>query len=246
MQDTIYALLVKKKQQGKKLFAVLIDPDKFDASRMKDDKGVDLFLVGGSLLTNGSLERCLETIRKKTSTPVVLFPGSSLQLSKKADGLLLLSVISGRNPEMLIGKHVIAAPMIKAAGLEVISTGYVLIESGKQTAVSYMSNTVPVPHDKDDIAMCTAMAGEMLGMKVIYLEAGSGALKPVSDSMIKKVKQNISVPLIVGGGIKNAAQALKACKAGADIIVVGNALEKNPGLIRQLSEAIHSFTKTTV
>lgn len=244
MQTKIYASILKKQSKGRKQFAVLIDPDKAPTAAWLDsaaEAGVDLFLVGGSLLTNGSLENCIGSIRKKTKVPVLLFPGNALQVSNKADGILFLSVISGRNPEMLIGKHVVAAPLVRSAGLEVIPTGYILVESGKQTAVSYMSNTVPIPHDKADIAMCTAMAGEMLGFRMIYLEAGSGALQPVSETMIRKVKENISVPLIVGGGIRTAGQAAAACKAGADIIVVGNALEKDGRLMEQLAKEVHSF-----
>ncbi len=246
MKTAIYKSILKKQEQGRKQFAVLIDPDKPSQPGLlekAEEAGVDLFLVGGSIITNGSLDACIASIKKRTSVPVALFPGNGLQLSSKADGLLFLSVISGRNPEMLIGKHVVAAPFVKKSGLEVIPTGYVLIESGKQTAVSYMSNTVPIPHDKDDIAMCTAMAGEMLGLRLIYLEAGSGAINPVSASMIRKVSENISVPLIVGGGIRSAAQAEETCMAGADIVVVGNALEKDPGLMKKIGAVITRFKK---
>lgn len=240
----LYNSIQKDKVKGKKQFAVLIDPDKFkslDTIRLAEDEGVDLIMVGGSLLTNGNFSKCVETIKKNTKIPVLIFPGNNLQISKDADAILLLSLISGRNPDLLIGKHIISAPTLRSSGLEIISTGYMLIESGKQTTALYMSGTNPIPHDKDDIALCTAMAGEMLGLKMIYLDAGSGALNTVSESMIRLVSKNISVPLIIGGGINDAQKAKKACKAGADIIVVGNAIEKDKTIIRSISKVIHSF-----
>jgi phosphoglycerol geranylgeranyltransferase len=164
-----------------------------------------------------------------------------MQISEKADGLLFLSLISGRNPEMLIGRHVLAAPVLKRTNLEIISTGYMLIDSGSPTSVSYMSGTVPIPHDKEDIAVCTAMAGEMLGMKLIYLDAGSGARFTVSNNMIEEVKKNTGIPLIVGGGIRTAEKAIEICQAGADIIVIGNALEKDPERITDISSAVHAL-----
>lgn len=240
---SIYSSIVKNKKQGKKQFAVLIDPDKFEPKviALAEAERVDLIMVGGSILTNGNLEQCIQTIKKQCNIPVVIFPGNNLQISKNADAILMLSLISGRNPELLIGKHVIAAPIIRSTNLEVLPTGYMLIESGKQTAALYMSNTVPIPQDKDDIAMCTAMAGEMLGLKLIYMDAGSGASNPVSESMIKKVVKNIQVPVIIGGGINTVERARSACKAGADVIVVGNAIEKDAKLISLISKAIHTF-----
>ena len=241
MNTGIYNSILEKRRQGRKQLAILVDPDKFDPERIIDiahDAGVDYFFTGGSLLTNGNLEHCIEEIKKRSSLPVILCPGNTLQISKKADAILLLSLISGRNPEMLIGKHVIAAPLLKAAALEVISTGYMLIESGRQTTVSYISNTTPIPADKDDVAICTALAGEMLGLKMIYLEAGSGAVNPVSESMIRGVKQSLQVPLIVGGGINSRERAEKALRAGADVIVVGNAAEKDANVIREIAQAV--------
>jgi putative glycerol-1-phosphate prenyltransferase len=172
---------------------------------------------------------------------VVIFPGSISQICPEADAILNLCLISGRNPEFLIGQHVIAAPALKASGLEILPTGYMLIESGRQTTASYISGTTPLPHDKDDIAMCTAMAGEMLGLRMIYMDGGSGALNTVSDSMIHKVKKHVSVPLIVGGGIRDVATALKICKAGADVIVIGNAAQDDTSLIKKITKAIHSI-----
>lgn len=229
----------------RKRLAVLIDPDKPSDAQMlsiiekANAADVDFFFVGGSLLVTDSLDHCIKLIKANSNIPVLIFPGNSLQISKYCDGFLLLSLISGRNPEMLIGRHVIAAPYLKLYGNEIIPTGYMLIDSGKATSVSYMSDTTPIPHDKDDIAMCTAIAGEMLGLKLIYLEAGSGALMPVSTSMITKVSQMIKVPLIVGGGIKTPEMAADAVKAGADIIVIGTAFEKEPDMLKKFAEAIH-------
>ncbi|HET6226175.1 MAG TPA: geranylgeranylglyceryl/heptaprenylglyceryl phosphate synthase [Bacteroidia bacterium] len=244
MSTDLYKVILKKKQLGKKLFAILIDPDKFQSPeviRRAERSKADFILVGGSLLTNGSFEECISTIKQMTDLPVIIFPGNNLQISKNADAILLLSLISGRNPEFLIGKHVVAAPLLKSSELEIIPTGYMLIESGKQTTASYMSNTVPIPHDKTDIAVCTALAGEMLGLKLIYMDAGSGALTPVGNRMIKQVCSQISIPLIVGGGINTPQLATAACEAGADIVVVGNAIEKDIDVIEKISNAIHEF-----
>ena len=231
---------------SKKKFVVLIDPDKptdkeiIDIVKKSQKVGVDFFFVGGSLLTTDSLDNCIKLIKKHCDIPVLIFPGNSLQISKWCDGFLLLSLISGRNSEMLIGRHVIAAPYLKLYGNEIIPTGYMLVDGGRQTSVSYMSNTTPIPHDKDDIAMCTALAGEMLGLKVIYMDAGSGAVMPISKEMIYKVKNTISVPLIVGGGIRTPEQAAESARAGADIIVVGNALEKSTEMLKEFADAVHN------
>ena len=230
----------------RKKLAVLIDPDKpSDAQILSmvekaNAADVDFFFVGGSLLVTDSLDHCIRLIKEHSKIPVLIFPGNSLQISKYCDGFLLLSLISGRNPEMLIGRHVIAAPYLKLYGNEIIPTGYMLIDSGKATSVTYMSDTTPIPHDKDDIAVCTALAGEMLGLKLIYLEAGSGAAMPVSTSMISKVRQMVGLPLIVGGGIRTPEMAAEAAKAGADVIVIGTAFEKEPELLNRFAEAIHS------
>lgn len=231
---------------SKKKFVVLIDPDKptdeqiIDIVEKSKNVGVDFFFVGGSLLLTDSLDHCIKLIKQHCDIPVLIFPGDSLQISKWCDGFLLLSLISGRNSEMLIGRHVVAAPYLKLYGNEIIPTGYMLVDGGRQTSVSYMSNTTPIPHDKDAIAMCTALAGEMLGLKVIYMDAGSGAIEPISNEMISKVKQTISIPLIVGGGIKTPEQAASMAKAGADIIVVGNALEKSTEKLKEFADAVHN------
>ncbi len=245
LQD-IYPNLCERKANGRKSFAVLIDPDKVDNEKMHrllelaHAAKVDYFLVGGSLVISNYLDTCVQFIKKNSSIPVILFPGSHTQVSKYADALLYLSLISGRNPDLLIGQHVISAPAVRKSGLEILSTGYMVIDGGAPTTVSYISNASPLPADKDDIAMCTAMAGEMLGMKLIYMDAGSGAKRPITESMIEKVSRHISVPLFIGGGITNPEKAYLNCKAGADIIVVGNAIEKDELLIMEMASAVHS------
>lgn len=241
----IYQTLTDRKEKGKKSFAVLIDPDKVDKSSLRQliqlshDAKVDYFLVGGSLVISTQLDEWVQFIKQESSIPVILFPGSPSQVTPYADALLYLSLISGRNPELLIGQHVVSAPFVKQSGLEIISTGYIVVDGGAPTTVSYISNAAPIPADKSEIAMCTAMAGEMLGMKLIYMDAGSGARKPITESMIEKVASTISVPLIVGGGITDPEKAYRNCKAGADVIVVGNAIEKNSSLIAEMAAAVH-------
>jgi phosphoglycerol geranylgeranyltransferase len=242
-----YASMLERKKSGKKQFAVLVDPDNTNQQNNRElatlgqQASVDWFFVGGSLLTQNSLDTCIQTLKDHSDIPVILFPGNTLQMSNKADAILFLSLISGRNAEMLIGRHVISAPYLKLSKLEVISTGYMLIESGKPTTVSYMSNSVPMPSDKKDIAACTAMAGEMLGMKLIFMDAGSGANNPVSATMIEAVSKSIDIPLIVGGGINTPDKASLACKSGADIVVIGNAIEKDHSLIMSMAETIKQF-----
>jgi len=201
---------------------------------------VDYLLVGGSLVISNHLDDVVKHIKDNCTIPVILFPGSPTQLSKYADALLYLSLISGRNPELLIGQHVVSAPTVRQSGLEILSTGYMVIDGGAPTTVSYISNASPIPHDKNEIAMCTAMAGEMLGMKLIYMDAGSGAKRPITESMIESVSQKIEMPLIIGGGINEPEKAYRNCKAGADVIVVGNAIEKDSSLIKEMSAAVHS------
>lgn len=246
MINRIYNSLTEKKRQGKKSFAVLIDPDKVNDGKMQRlidiavAAKVDYFLVGGSLVISNYLDECVQFIKRSCNIPVILFPGSPSQVCKYADALLYLSLISGRNPELLIGQHVISAPFVKNSGLEIMSTGYVVIDGGAPTTVSYISGAAPLPSDKDDIAMCTAMAGEMLGMKLIYMDSGSGAKITITESMIEQVSQSIAIPLIIGGGITDPEKAYLNCKAGADVIVVGNAIEKDENLIMEMAAAVHS------
>ena len=246
MINRIYNSLTEKKRHGKKSFAVLIDPDKVNDGKMQSlidlsvAAKVDYFLVGGSLVISNYLDECVQYIKRSCNIPVILFPGSPSQVSKYADALLYLSLISGRNPELLIGQHVISAPIVKNSGLEIMSTGYIVIDGGAPTTVSYISGAAPLPSDKNDIAMCTAMAGEMLGMKLIYMDSGSGAKRAVTEGMIQTVSQSIAVPLIIGGGITDPEKAYLNCKAGADVIVVGNAIEKDESLIAEMAAAVHS------
>jgi phosphoglycerol geranylgeranyltransferase len=245
MKSAIYNELTQKKAAGKKSFAVLIDPDKVNTAVLDELIGlslsakVDYFLVGGSLVISNHLDECVQHIKQRCGIPVILFPGSPSQVSKYADALLYLSLISGRNPELLIGQHVVSAPFVKQSGLEIMPTGYIVVDGGAPTTVSYISNAAPVPADKNEIAMCTAMAGEMLGMKLIYMDAGSGARRPIAESMIKSVADCIEAPLIIGGGIITPEKAYLNCKAGADVIVVGNAIEKDASLINEMSDAVH-------
>ena len=238
-------LYSKFTSKNKKL-ALLIDPDKTSAvdagkiAKKASENGFHFIFVGGSLVTE-PIDELVKNIKLSCNIPVILFPGSSLQVYPDADGILLLSLISGRNPEMLIGKHVESAALLKASKLEIIPTAYMLVDGGKPTSVSYISNTLPIPADKPDIAACTALAGEMLGLKLIYMDAGSGALNPVSSEMISKVKQETSLPLIIGGGISDIRKAKNALEAGADIIVTGNAIEKNPGLMSDIGSLMTGY-----
>src|SRR6476620_1697726 len=245
---SIYGSLCERKDSGKKSFAVLIDPDKVNNNKMQTlielalNAKVDYFLVGGSLVVSNYIDECVQIIKQNCNIPVILFPGSPNQVSKNADALLYLSLISGRNADLLIGQHVVSAPVIKQSGLEIMPTGYMVIDGGAPTTVSYISNAAPIPSDKNEIAMCTAMAGEMLGMKLIYMDAGSGAWRSITETMIEKVAKHIEVPLIIGGGIADPEKAYLNCKAGADIIVVGNAIEKDISLIKEMSDAVHSVS----
>lgn len=243
----LYQKILGAKEKGRKQLAVLIDPDEVGVETLErtvalaEESSVDFLFVGGSLLVNNGLGSCLEQIRRQSNLPLILFPGSTLQLHDAADAILYLSLISGRNAELLIGQQVLAAPYLKASSLEVISTGYVLIDGGVPTTVSYMSNTQPIPTDKVDIAVCTAMAGELLGLKMIYLDAGSGAHVSVSVPMVEAVRDAIEVPLLVGGGLRRPEDALARVQAGADIIVVGNAVERDPALMAEMAAAVHSY-----
>lgn len=230
---------------GKKL-ALLIDPDKQNITSListvyaANEAKVKIIFVGGSLLST-EIDASIEIIKKHTDIPVILFPGSIMQISPNADAILFLSMVSGRNPEYLIGNHVLAAPYIRKTKLEVIPTGYILIDGGSYTSVEYMSNTRPIPASKTDIIASTAMASEMLGHKLIYLECGSGASNHVPEEAIREVKRNISIPLIVGGGIDTPEKIQVVTKAGADIVVLGSVIEKNIGNLSKLASALGNF-----
>lgn len=228
----IYNKILKSIKEKGALFFVLIDPDR---SERKDylalgdtcqSAGVDAVLVGSSILINNTFSKVIKDLKKVVDIPVIIFPGNTLQISKYADAILFLSLISGRNPNHLFGEHVVAAPAIKSTGLEPISTGYMLIESGKTSSVEFMSDTKPIPADKPEIAKAHALAAEYMGMKFIYLEAGSGADYPVPDMLIREIKNYITLPIIVGGGIKTPEIARKKLNSGASIIVVGSIFEK--------------------
>ena len=240
---TVLQQLQSLKQNSKHGFAVLIDPDKIAPGKMEqfaelcNDALVDFLFIGGSLVLQHQIDLCISTFKKNSNIPVLLFPGNPAQVTPEADALLYLSLLSGRNAELLIGQHVVSAPMVRQSGLEILSTGYMVIDGGVPTTVSYMSHSHPIPSDKSDIALCTAWAGEMQGKHLIYMDAGSGARQPISEDMIRKVSSNINIPLIVGGGINTTEKVAANCRAGADLIVVGNAIEKDSSLIKELSAA---------
>jgi len=248
---SILESLREKHHQGKKAIAVLIDPDKVadpgkltQLINLASENCIDYFFVGGSLITTANLSEVVRTIKANVTIPVILFPGNTMQIEPNADALLFLSLISGRNPELLIGQHVIAAPIIRNTKLEVIPTGYVLINSGKITSVAYISNTTPIPDDKYSLAACTAMAGEMLGLRAMYLDAGSGAEREISVKMIATVRKAINIPLIIGGGINTSRKALNALEAGADMIIIGNALEKDPELLIEIADKVYEWNQS--
>jgi putative glycerol-1-phosphate prenyltransferase len=232
----------------RKMFALQVDPDKFDNDSLEhigkaaERNPVDFILVGGSLISS-PVDNAVKILKSSTDVPVILFPGNVTQITRNADGIFLLCLISGRNPEYLIGHHVIAAPILKKTGLEIIPTSYMLIENGRVTSVEYISNTKPIPADKIELAVATAMAGEMLGHRLLYLEAGSGAIEPVKTNLIAEVKKNIGIPLIVGGGIKSPEQITSIYNAGADIIVIGTALEKSISDMEVLARTASEFTR---
>jgi phosphoglycerol geranylgeranyltransferase len=240
--------MIPERFPGNKSIALLLDPDKAVGDSLKnilkiaDESNTDFILAGGSIAFN-SIDNLIDSIRKLCSIPVILFPGNLLQLTHKADAILLLSLISGRNPELLIGNHVIAAPYLKAIRKKLIPVGYILVSCGIKTSVEYISQTEAIPCDKPEIAVATAIAGEMLGLKMIYLEAGSGAVNHVPQSFIRDVRESISIPLAVGGGIKNKEDIKEIYKAGADLIILGNGCEKNPELLADACRIRDEFRK---
>jgi len=237
MMLDIYKNIVSSKNT--RHIALLLDPDKQNIVNLEyvldlaNKSSVSFILVGGSLV-NTDIDEFIRSIKLHTDLPVILFPGSALQFSSNADAILLLSLISGRNPEFLIGNHVQVAYRLKQSGIEIIPTGYLLIESGGSSSVQYMSNTLPIPSNKIEIAAATALAGEQLGLKMIYLEAGSGAKNHVPIELIRLVKKEISIPLIVGGGLKTVDQINAVFAAGANVVVLGNGIENNPELLKQI------------
>lgn len=229
----------------------LLDPDELQADKTQDfakmceENGADGLLVGGSIMVNNKFQSNLKLIKESVSIPVLIFPGIFDFVSPHADALLLLSVVTSRNPQMLIGEQVRAAPLIKHYGLEAIGTAYMIIESGNSTSVQFMSGSLPLPRTKNDLAVAHALAGQYLGMKLIYMDAGSGAKHAATDEMVTAVRKNVELPIILGGGIKSPEVAMQKAKAGADFIVTGNVLEDNPDpkLIREFANAIHSVKR---
>lgn len=237
----VYSQIRKKAKDGKKQLAVLIDPDKHRVSdftalaKKLAPYPIDYFFIGGSLLSKDLLNECLEAFKEFTQKPLLIFPGSVMQVNSKADAILFLSLISGRNADLLIGKHVESVPYILQSGIEAISTGYILVDGGRMTTAQYISNTLPIPSDKPEIAALTAKAGEMLGLSLIYLDAGSGAQNSVPEAMIRKVKSIIKQPLMVGGGIRSVNDAKAKLEAGADLLVIGTALENDIHFMDELA-----------
>ena len=247
MHENNFMRITDQFYRKQKQLAVLVDPDKLSEEQLKktarnaQQANVDYIFVGGSLLINDNLYQSIKVIKDNCAIPVIIFPGNSYQLASNADAILFLSLISGRNPDMLIGMHVIAAPYIKLSGIETVATGYMLIDSGNPTSVTYMSNSFPIPNDKKDIAACTAMAGEMLGLRIIYMDAGSGADKSVPEEMIRFVKDSVAIPLMIGGGIKTPEQLHEKYTAGADIAVIGTRFEDNPEGMLAFGDVKHAF-----
>ncbi|MFN5217194.1 MAG: geranylgeranylglyceryl/heptaprenylglyceryl phosphate synthase [Sphingomonadales bacterium] len=247
----IQSWLVSRHKACNKTLAVLFDPDddadlRATVAQHALRHGVSLFLVGGSLLTEGNTYRCVEELKQHGAERVVLFPGNEIQVVSNADALLFMSLISGRNPEYLIAKQVAAAPFIHRTGLETIPTGYLLIEGGKMTAAHYISQTMPIPADKPEIAATTVLAGAMLGMKAMYMDAGSGAIQRVSSEMIAAVRNIFNGALFVGGGIRDARAAETAWNAGADVVVVGNAAFENPDTVREIAAVLNKMNGSKV
>jgi phosphoglycerol geranylgeranyltransferase len=248
---TVFEKILQRTQEGKGSYWVLLDPDDFSPKQgsaiaeKAQGAGVDALLVGGSLIQTRQFDEFVKAVKDAVSIPLILFPGDATQLSGHADALLFLSLISGRNPVNLISEHVKASPLIKELGIEPISTAYMLVESGTMTSVEFMSNTRPLPHNKPKIAAAHALAAQYMGMKLVYLEAGSGAARPVPDEMISLVRSFVDIPIIVGGGIRDAQTALNKLGAGADIIVTGNMLQAKGGLdtMKEIAAAIKKYRK---
>ena len=251
MTGRIYHKLLDACSSNQKSLSVLVDPDVYDSeSRLSllveslEDCHIDYFFIGGSLLRDPDTGFVVDFLKSHSKIPIVIFPGNGLYINNSADAVLFLSLISGRNPEFLIGQHVSVATSLKRSGIEVIPTGYILVDGGRTTSVSYLSFTTPIPGDKPEIVIATAIAGELLGMKLIYLEAGSGAIHPVHEKVIKQVRKSIGLPLIVGGGINTVEKAINALEAGADMIVVGNKIEQHPEFIKDVSSILKKYNES--
>jgi len=249
-ESNIYQSILNNTKNGIKMFGVLIDPDKqnvkelIETIKICNTTDVDYFFVGGSIITNGDMQKTTRLIKENSSKPIIIFPGNPDQISDYADAILFLSLISGRNPEFLIGHQVTAAPLIKKTNLEVIPTGYLLVDCGTTTTAIYVSDTNPIPYNNAEIAANTALAGEYLGLNLTYIDGGSGAKKCISKTMISKTKALKKGPLIIGGGIRTAQAAQEIYKAGADIIIVGNGAEENRNLITEIAQMKANLNST--
>lgn len=243
MRETIYQQILNNKKSKRKGFSVLIDPDHLKIKNLEtiiniaNKQDVDYFFIGGSLILQDRLEETLKLIRENSFIPTILFPGSGFQISHHAHALLFLSLVSGRNPEYLIGKQIEIAPKLQTTGLEIISTAYMLVDGRNSNTAAYISQTQPIPNDKPEAALATALAAKYLGFHLLFLDAGSGAKISVSQEMISRISGMVQLPLIVGGGITNGYKARELYQAGADILVVGNAIEKDPSLIAEIVSA---------
>lgn len=244
---SVYQYLLDVKERLGAGFLALLDPDRATPNGIGEqaarcgEAGVDAILIGSSLMISNGFEESVRAAKSAVEIPVIIFPGEKSQITPEADAILFLSLLSGRNPEYLIGEQIRSAPLIKRIGLEAISTAYLLVDSGRTTSVEFMSNTKPLPADKPDIAVAHAIAAEMFGMKFIYLEAGSGAARPVPDEMVSAVASEVRIPVIVGGGIRNPETVAAKVKAGASFVVVGNHIEESGDYrsLRAFIEAAH-------
>ncbi len=254
VRSSVFTHLLHVQQQRGAAFIVLIDPDKLPEANVPrfaaqcHEAGVDALFVGGSLLHTLELDRYVQAIRQATALPLIGFPGTLSQLSGELDAVLYLSVISGRNPEYLFGQHVHAAPLIRRLGIEPISTGYMLVESGRATTAQYMSHSMPLPRHKPDVAAATALAAEMMGMRLLYTDGGSGADQAVPEDMVAAISEVCSIPLMVGGGLRSPDMVARKVQAGASFIVVGTAIEHRPDthFISELAAAAHSTVPRTL
>ena len=249
ISNSIHNKILSDLSTGKRLYWVLLDPDDFTPeagatiARSSQDAGADAILIGGSLIFASVVNDFVKAVKAAVTIPVIMFPGDAAQVAPAADALLFLSLVSGRNPDFLIGEQVKGAPIIKMTGIEPISTAYILIDSGVVTSVEFMSNTKPIPREKPMIAAMHALAAEYIGMKLVYLEGGSGAKNSAPPEIIAAVKKTVSIPVIVGGGIRTPEDALEKLRAGADIIVTGNLLRSEDGqkVMKHIAEVIRSF-----
>jgi phosphoglycerol geranylgeranyltransferase len=250
MKDNkVYQSIITNFNNKVKMFGVLIDPDKqnvrelLETVKICNESDVDYFFVGGSIITQGDMQKTTRLIKENSTKPIIIFPGNPDQISNYADAILFLSLISGRNPEFLIGHQVAAAPLLKKTNLEVIPTGYLLVDCGTTTTAIYVSDTNPIPHNNAEIAANTALAGEYLGLKLTYIDGGSGAKKCISNAMISKTRAALTGPLIIGGGIRTPEAAKEIYKAGADIVIIGNGAENNRDLIKDIAEMKYKFNR---